>query len=502
MLDVRLTDRVPTADALALPVRPDASLSTVDAEGGGAESADGEVAIGYGAERVPADVVAFLAESGATGEAGSLATLPLPGRKPPVAYLVGIGKSGPDDLRKAGAAAIRAAGGRAEKGLRHLAVLLGHGAEPEAVRGLVEGLCLAWYKFSLKSSATQRVRRATVVVAEGSVADYQAALAKGMATAAATCAARDLINVPALQKSPAWLADQAGKLLAPLGVKLRIRTEQELRAEGFGGILAVGGGADRGPRLIEATWAPRGARGPRVVLVGKGITFDTGGLSLKPAEAMLQMKTDMAGGAAVLGALSAAATQKLPIRITALVPAAENALSGSAYRPSDVIRHYGGRTTEVLNTDAEGRLVLADALAYAVAKLRPDVLVDAATLTGAVRISLGVTTGGLFATDDALADQLLAAGEAAGESLWRLPLSADYEHLLESDVADANNAAGGPGAITAALFLRPFAGNVPWAHLDIAGAARAAADSEVITRGGTGFAVRTLTRWLEALAEQ
>ena len=501
MLDVRLTEKVPTADALALPVRPEPTPSTVDKVGDAEDPADGEVAIGYGAERVPADVVAFLAESGATGEAGSTATLPLPGRKPPVAYLVGVGEAGPEDLRKAGAAAIRAAGKRADKGLRHLAVLLGHGAEPAAVRGLVEGLCLASYNYTLKSSPPQRVRRASIAVPEQS-APYEAAVRQGVATAAATCAARDLINTPALRKSPAWMADQATRLLTPLGVKVRVRDEVDLAAEGFGGILAVGGGAARGPRLIEATWAPRGAAGPRVVLVGKGITFDSGGLSLKPAEAMLQMKTDMAGGAAVLGALSAVATLKLPIRVTVLVPAAENALSGSSYRPSDVVRHYGGRTTEVLNTDAEGRVVLADALAYAAARLRPDVLVDAATLTGAVRISLGVTTGGLFASDDTLADQLLAAAEEAGESLWRLPLSAEYEHLIESDVADSNNAAGSPGAITAALFLRPFAGGVPWAHLDIAGAARAAADSGVITRGGTGFAVRTLVRWLESLAEQ
>jgi leucyl aminopeptidase len=489
MLDVRLVDRVPAADALALGV----AVSTVD-------DADGAVA-GYGADRIPADVSAFVAESALTGEAGKVATLPLPGNRPPIAYLVGVGKAGPEDMRKAGAALVRAATGRVELGLRHLAVLAGHGAEPDAVRGLVEGALLAAYRYSLKSSTQPRLRRLSVVLPEVGGA-YAEAAAQGIATACATCAARDLINTPALQKSPAWLADQATKLLTPLGVQVRVRAEDELAAEGFNGILAVGAGADRGPRLIEAKWAPRGARGPRVVLVGKGITFDTGGLSIKPADAMLTMKTDMAGGAAVLGALSAIATMRLPVRVTGLVPAAENAVSGSAYRPGDVVRHYGGRTTEVLNTDAEGRVVLADALAYAVAKLRPDVLVDLATLTGAVRVSLGTRTGGLFATDEALADQLLAAAEDAGEALWRLPLSADYEHLLESDFADAINSAGSPGSITAALFLRPFAGGVPWAHLDIAGAARATADAGVISRGGTGFAVRTLTRWLEKLAQQ
>jgi leucyl aminopeptidase len=237
-----------------------------------------------------------------------------------------------------------------------------------------------------------------------------------------------------------------------------------------------------------------------VVLVGKGITFDTGGLCIKPLEAMSLMKTDMAGGAAVLGALAGAAELRLPLRVTALVPAAENAVSGSAYRPGDVIRQYGGRTTEVRNTDAEGRVVLADALAYAAARLRPDLLVDVATLTGAVRTALGTRTGGLFATDDDLAEGLLAAGQAAGESLWRLPLPEEYADLLDSDLADANNAAGSPGAVTAALFLQPFAGGVPWAHLDIAGAARATADDAEVSRGGTGFGARTLLRWLEALA--
>jgi leucyl aminopeptidase len=485
MLDVRLADRVPNADALAIPVRQ----SDVDG-----------VEAGYGADRVPADLAAFLADAAASGDAGKVDTLPLPGTAPPVAYLVGVGKSAPADLRRAGAAAVRAATGRAERGLRHLAVTLGHGAEPDAVRGLVEGVVLASYRYSLKSKQPASLRRVTVVVEDPD--RYAEALAAGLAAARATCEARDLINTPALQKSPAWLAGQAEKWLTPLGVTVRVRAEDELAAEGFNGILAVGGGSDRGPRLIEAGWAPRGARGPRVVLVGKGITFDTGGLSIKSPEGMLQMKTDMAGGAAVLGVLAAVAELKLPLRVTALVPAAENAVSGSSYRPGDVIRHHGGRTTEVQNTDAEGRVVLADALAYAAGKLRPDLLVDVATLTGAARTALGTTTAALFATDDTLAEDLRAAGERAGEAVWRLPMPAEYEELIDSDVADGNNASGNPGAVTAALFLRPFTGGLPWAHLDIAGAGRAGSDDAEISRGGTGFGVRILLRWLEALAAQ
>jgi leucyl aminopeptidase len=197
-----------------------------------------------------------------------------------------------------------------------------------------------------------------------------------------------------------------------------------------------------------------------------------------------------------LAAVRAAADERLPVRVTALVPTAENAFSGSAYRPSDVVRHYGGRTSEIHNTDAEGRLVLADAMAYAVARLKPTALVDIATLTGAMKVALGLRTGGVLATSDDLAGELLAAGDATGERLWRLPLLPEHEEQLRSDLADANNAPGNPGAITAALFLRPFAGSVPWAHLDIAGPARAGSDDGLLAKGATGFGARLLHRWL------
>jgi leucyl aminopeptidase len=213
---------------------------------------------------------------------------------------------------------------------------------------------------------------------------------------------------------------------------------------------------------------------------------------------MREMKTDMAGGAAVLATLDAVARLELPVAVTAVVPTAENTVSGSSYRPADVVRHVGGRTTEVLNTDAEGRMVLADGLAYARLELGATVLVDVATLTGAMKVALGTKTAGLFATSDALADALLTAGARAGEPLWRMPLAGEYTELLESTVADANNAPGGPGGTTAALFLRPFAGDLPWAHLDVAGPARAGSDDGEIVKGGTGFGARTLLRWLEA----
>ncbi|WP_410050104.1 leucyl aminopeptidase family protein [Actinomadura sp. CNU-125] len=296
------------------------------------------------------------------------------------------------------------------------------------------------------------------------------------------------------RRAAARVADEAG-----LGV--RLRDEKELAEGGFGGLLAVGAGSVRPPRLIELTYVPDGTPEPgrHVVLVGKGITFDTGGLQLKPNAGMQTMKTDMAGGGTVIAVMGALRALGVRARVTGLVAAAENMPSGSAMRPGDVIAHYGGKTSEVLNTDAEGRLVLADALAYAAAELDADAVVDVATLTGAAKVALGLRHGALFASDDDLAAALTAAGDAAGEPLWRLPLVDDYRAAIDSDVADVANLGRGGyggGAITAALFLREFAGDRPWAHLDIAGPGRAASDDAELTRGATGYGTRLLLEWL------
>ena len=369
------------------------------------------------------------------------------------------------------------------------------GVTGDHLAALVEGLVLGGYRFSRASEPEPTPDRIELC---GAADD--AAIARGLRLVAGTVWARDLANARSNEKTPAWLAGQAKRTLTRLGVDVTERDVEWLRSEGFGGVLAVGSGSAAGPRLIEASWRPRGARrGVHVVLVGKGITFDTGGLNRKTGSSMNTMFTDMSGGAAVLGALHAVAAGGLPLRVTALVPAAENMLSGSAYRPSDVIRHFGGRTSEVGNTDAEGRLVLADALAYAVARLRPTVVVDIATLTGAMKIALGLGTGGLFATSDGLAAALTAAGAATGEPLWRLPMPVEYERLLDSPIADATNSPGNPGGITAALFLRPFVKDVPWAHLDVAGPARAAEDDGMFARGATGFGARLLAAWVESL---
>jgi leucyl aminopeptidase len=249
------------------------------------------------------------------------------------------------------------------------------------------------------------------------------------------------------------------------------------------------------------TWAPAGAD-RHVVLVGKGISFDSGGLSLKPPDSMPGMKTDMAGGAAVIATMAALADLDVAVKVTGLIPIAENMPGDSAVRPGDVIRHYDGRTDEVLNTDAEGRVVLADALGYAVATLAPDAVVDIATLTGAASLGLGRRHGALYATSDSLRDALLEAASAGGERLWSMPLVADYRDALDSEIADLRNI-GDPereyngGSIIAALFLREFVGAVPWAHLDIAGPGRSDADEDEVTKGATGFGVRTFLRWLE-----
>jgi len=308
--------------------------------------------------------------------------------------------------------------------------------------------------------------------------------------------------MPSAMKSPEWLAAEAVRVAAVSGLSVRVADPAELASEGFGGLLGVGSGSVRPPRLIELSYEPPDWD-RHVVLAGKGITFDSGGLSLKPTENMKLMKTDMAGGAAVIATMSALGRLGARARVTGLVAAAENMPSGSALRPGDVITHYGGTTTEVLNTDAEGRLVLADALAYAVARLQPDVILDIATLTGSARVALGTTLGALYATDDGLASDLVAASAAAGEPLWRMPLVEDYRDALDSPIAELANvphttARPRAGSIDAALFLREFTGGLPWAHLDIAGAARSTADDGEQSKGATGFGTRALLHWLTA----
>jgi leucyl aminopeptidase len=436
---------------------------------------------------------AFLADGGHTGQAGSVQTLPRPTLTPSVVHLVGVGDGDQAGWRTAGAAVTRAVSSKPRATLE-----LPDDVSPEAVRGLVEGLLLAAYRYTLAGGSEAPKLRRVDVVSPGS---FTAEAAAAHVIAEATWLARDLVNTPGSTKSPEWLATAAVKAAAAHGVTAVVRKPDRLEAEGFGGLLAVGGGSARGPRLVELKWAPRGAK-QHVVLVGKGITFDTGGISIKPGPGMGLMKKDMGGAAAVLGAVVGAAAMRLPVKVTALLAIAENMPSGSAYRPGDVVRHHGGRTSEILNTDAEGRLVLADALAYAAARLRPDVLIDLATLTGAQSVALGKRTAALFSDSDELAGALSEAAAEAGERVWRMPLPDDYVAGLESEVADLNNAAGNPGAVTAALYLREFAGAAAdrWVHLDMSGPAWSDKPDAELAKGATGWGVRTLVRWLETLA--
>ncbi|PPK70144.1 leucyl aminopeptidase [Actinokineospora auranticolor] len=455
----------------------------------------GPALIGPGGDDLTPDWVDAV---GLTGKAGEVLPGPLGSA---TAWVVGIGAGKPEHWRTAGAALARAidAGLAADpEASATAAVHLPDDTTADEAALLARGLRLGGYRYRVTEEEPEpRLRSAALVVSDKDRRDRIAAAVRRSSTLdLATAFARDLANTPSNVKDPAWLARTAAKAAGRIaGLDTHVRDERWLADHGFGGLLAVGGGSSRPPRLLHLSWSPPDAEGPHIALVGKGITFDTGGISIKPNEGMHLMRTDMAGGAAVIAATLAIARLALPVRVTALVPCAENHVSGSAYRPGDIVRHYGGRTTEVLNTDAEGRMVLADGLVYA-RDLGADILVDAATLTGAMKVSLGVRIGGLFANDDEVASRLADAGASVGESWWRMPLLDQYAAEVASDIADVRQCPPGPGAITAALFLREFVGDLPWAHLDIAGPARADRTYDDVVPGASGFAARTLVEYV------
>ncbi len=487
------------ADVVAIPVikAPQGDVGVEPGEG---------LTLGPGAaellDELPEDLFALLDVAGATGAAGEIvdrAVLDTTGLSNPdltLVVLVGVGDGSPDDLRRAGAALARRT-----KGRKSVATSLAALTDDAGLRAVVEGLVLGSYEFHWRSSGPLKEPVGQVVLA--GLADPVArkpALERALVVAGASWTARTLALVPANVKNPIWMAEQAAEVAARSSLKIKVWDEKKLEAEGFGGIVGVGQGSINPPRLVQLDYMPskRAKKAPHIVLVGKGITFDTGGLSIKPKDAMMPMKRDMTGAGVVLAVMGALAELDCPVRVTGLLPCAENSVGSRSIRPGDVLRHYGGRTSEVTNTDAEGRLVLADAMAYAVAELEPDVLVDVATLTGAMKIALGQRTGGYFANDDALADVLRTASLASGEPLWRMPLVAEYEERLASKVADADNAVvGPPGAITAALFLQHFTGGLPWAHLDLASVGDSPTDEFEYTKGATGFGARVLLHWLE-----
>ena len=443
---------------------------------------------------LPARAADAIAAFGLAGQAGEAAqVLASASGRPVSVLLLGVGDRSAAALRRAGAEL----GRRAADGAT-VATTVVAGETADGVQAFAEGALLGGYRFDLKSAQPAKPP-GRIWLASADPGPAAEAVRRAAIIAEAVGLARDLANQPSLTKSPQWLAEEATRVTAGRDVTVRVWAADELAAGGFGGILAVGAGSARPPRLIELSYRPAGARS-HVVLVGKGITFDSGGLSLKPNDSMKLMKGDMAAGGAVIAVLSALARLGVPHRVTGLVAAAENLPSGSAYRPGDVITHYGGRTVEVFNTDAEGRLVLADALAYAAATLEPDQIIDVATLTGAARVALGTTHAALYATDDGLADSLISAGQASGERVWRMPLEDDYLPALASDVADLSHISRAettmPGSIIAALFLREFTGGRPWAHLDIAGTGRSTENDGELSKGATGFGTRLLLRLL------
>src|SRR5881296_3262583 len=388
--------------------------------------------------------------------------------------LLGLGPVpvGLDAWRRAGARGRQEA--ERERARRAGAYLGDEAADVAAA--FVEGFQLAGYRFAGYLSDTERRPRVQALTRVG-----------------------DLVNEPASVATPRFLAERVAALARDIrGLEATAWAPKRIAREGLTGLLAVARGSREEPRFIRLRWVGPGAR-RRVILVGKGITFDSGGLSLKPPKSMETMKYDMAGGAAVIGAVAAAARLGLAVDVTGFVPATENLPGGRAQKPGDVIRFLNGKTVEVLNTDAEGRLVLADALALA-SRARPDAIIDLATLTGAVRVALGGLYAGVLGNDQGLVDALLAAGRAAGEPLWQLPLVAEYRDDLKSPIADLRNVGGGDaGTIIGALFLAEFVEGVRWAHLDIAGPAFTDKDLPHAPRGGTGFGVRLLVRYLQGL---
>ncbi|MDH4331596.1 MAG: leucyl aminopeptidase [Desulfobulbaceae bacterium] len=365
------------------------------------------------------------------------------------------------------------------------------------VEGLTEGLVLGAYRFKKYKTkkdpdiSGEMLTQVSLYAEDKKVAVK--ALKLGEISAQSACQARDMANEPANHWTPGHFSEYARQLAVSQGMKCTVLDQSRLKKLGMGGILAVNQGSSLPPEMIilEYTVKPNA---PTLLLVGKGLTFDSGGISLKPSAGMEEMKYDMCGGAAVICAMRAVAQAKLKgLNVVAIVPATENLPGPAALKPGDVIAQYGGKTVEVVNTDAEGRLILADALAYGIKKYKPDMVIDVATLTGAVIIGLGHHRTGLLSNDDALCDRLLAAGERSGEPLWRLPIDPEYTKQLKSEIADLKNVGKKDGGtITAAAFLKEFVGDTPWAHLDIAGTAWDFTEKSYIPKGPSGIAVRTL----------
>jgi leucyl aminopeptidase len=445
------------------------------------------------------------AEDGFKGKSGqSIVVRPSDGKPAKRVLLVGLGKKSEfsGDILRRGAASVVRTAERLE--LADVGVEAATVSNPVELQSLFEGLLLGSYRFDRHKSAPKeplkRLESTTVLVddAQATVADD--ALKRARVYANGTILARDLINEPPSRMNPARLAEEALKLnKAPISVK--VIEGKELEKLGMGGIIGVGSGGAVPPRLVELIYKPAKKAKRIVALVGKGITFDSGGLSLKPAQSMETMKDDMSGAAAVLGIFSALPSVKPDLEVRGYLAIAENMPGGGAQKPGDVLKAFNGKTIEVLNTDAEGRLVLADALSYAGSK-KPDILIDIATLTGAAVVALGHLVAAVMSPSKKLVQDLIAAGDRAGEKFWELPLVKEYQPDIKSKIADVKNIGGRrgeSGTIIGGLFLQEFVDGVEWAHIDIAGPSWTDHDSSYCPTGGTGFPVRTILHYLETL---
>jgi len=428
-----------------------------------------------------------------------------------IVAIVGLGKSQDFNTDK-----IRGAAGEFCRALRKLnchkiaTILHGSGTggiEPEAsAQAITEGALLGLYSFNkYKKPEYEDIKEMLIVVREADIIPIlEEAIHKGIVVAEATNLARDMINEPANYMTPSQLAETAEEIANKYNLEFRVFDSADMEAMGMGALLGVAKGSNQPPKLITLSYKGDERSEKAFGFLGKGITFDSGGISIKPSEGMAEMKDDMAGAAAVMTALVAIARLKPQINVTAIIPATENLPSGTALKPGDILKAMNGKTIEVINTDAEGRLILADALSYA-QKLGLSPLLDLATLTGACCIALGTLYSGIFSNNQDLADKVLKAADRIGERMWQMPMPEEYKEQLKSDMADVKNTGHKyGGAITAALFLAEFIDNTPWVHIDIAGTANSNKESGYTVKGATGVGVRTLVElaWSEAKSRE
>lgn len=460
----------------------------------------------------------FLKAEGWRGDAGQTATLHTHNKISSARIaVVGLGSASSPTLngmRKFGGKAVRLAQSVKAAHVVVVVPIISGDHVTAATQSFLEGAALANYRFDkymTSSKAAQfDVKEVTLIQNNVAVEALSAITTAAQAVSTGVAWARNLVNEPPATLTPVRFAEEAQSVAQAYGLNIDVLNETRLEQERMGLLLAVAKAARpyTPPRVIKLTYTPESSKNadnatvPHIALVGKGLTFDSGGLDLKPADGMLGMKIDMGGAAAVLGAMAAIAQIKPNVRVTGYLGCVENGIGGNAYHPGDVLTSRKGLTVEINNTDAEGRLVLADCIDYAITTDKPDYLVDLATLTGACMIALGPTTSGLFSTDDAMANGLYEAGKRSGEDFWRMPLNEDLFGQLKSSIADMKNTGERyGGAITAALFLKQFVdGRVAWTHLDIAGPVSTEKDGEYNGKGGTGFGVRTLVDWVRSLA--